>query len=553
MVPHLPAQAPDPRARQQQLDEARARLRYAWDQPPGIAMAAELPHGEGYPAGVVARGAALALATKANRAAGALARAVRREGETSLAGVLAPYRALFATVEAPPLAAVDPESARADAVFAWQRVAGASPLVIEGVDRLPDHFPVTQEAFAGAVGDGDTLDAARAEGRLYLASYALLDGIPAGTGEGARKHLEAPLSLFVHRSGAGLSPVAIQCAQRPGPGAPILTPRDGVAWQLARAAVQVADCTVQEIFFHLGRAHFLVEAFALATARQLAPAHPLSRLLGPHFEGTLAINHGARTQLCVPGGKLEALLAPTLEASLALARRGVESFRLDDALLPADLRRRRVDDPSRLGDYPYRDDGLLVWDAIAAFVSDYVALHYADDAAVAADPELCAWTTEIRAEDGGRVRGFPARLETRDALGSALAWLVFTVSAQHSALNYSQFEMMGYAPAMPAAGYAPSLGRDPAIDATLAWSRFLPPLALAAEQLDFFYEQSMVRVNQLGHYPAGHFHDARVAPLVERFAAALARAEETVAERNRARFMPYPWLLPSSIPASIHV
>jgi arachidonate 15-lipoxygenase len=554
MRPCLPAHDPDPRARAARLDEARERIRYVWDQPPGIAMAEEVPHGAGFPAGVVAESAMHTVGTKANRAAHKVLPSKGKD-DGSVASVLEPYRALFATLAVPPIAAIDPGSDRADAAFAWQRVAGANPLTIEGVDRLPDAFPVTAAHFAAAVGvggEGDTLDAARAEGRLYLASYALLDGIPAGTGEGAPKYLTAPLALFVVQPGRGLLPVAIQCAQTPGPAAPVLTPRDGAAWQMARAAVQIADLNLQETFFHLGRAHFLVEAFALATIRRLAPQHPIALLLGPHFEGTLAINDAARTKLCAPGGQVETLLAPTREASLGLALRGIQSFRLEDDLLPADLRRRRVDDPGRLADYPYRDDALLLWDALAAFVTGYVALAYADDAAVAGDAELLAWATEIHADDGGRVRGFPSRFETRDALASALGWLVFNASAHHAVVNYSQLDMMAYAPNMPAAGYAPPPAAGET-DAAAAWARLLPSLALAAEQLDFFYAQSLVRVNRIGHYRADHFHHERVTPLVERLASDLIRAEETIEARNRARFMPYPWLLPSRVSASIHI
>jgi arachidonate 15-lipoxygenase len=546
MLPSLPAQDPNPSERRARVDEARARLRYSWDQPPGIAMAEEVPRGEGYSPRMIAEVLKLTVATKLNRVA-------PRLPHPQAASRLASCRALFATIEAPPIAAVDPGGARADAAFAWQRVGGANPLVLEGVDCVPEHFPVSAETFAAAVHGDDTLDAARAEGRLYLADFRLLQGIAAGTGAGAQKYLAAPLALFVHRRGVGLAPAAIQCAQEPGPGAPILSPRDGVAWQMARAVVQVADCNLHELFFHLGRAHFLVEAFALASARTLAAAHPLSVLLGPHFEGTLAINDGARTKLCAPGGDLEKLLAPTLEGSLTLARRAIETFRLEDALLPADLRRRRVDDASRLADYPYRDDGRLVWEAIAAFVQGYVALYYPDDAAVASDTELLAWTAEIHGDDGGRVRGFPARIETATGLATALTWLIFTASAQHAALNYPQFDFMAHAPSMPAAGYAPAPERDPSLDAEAAWARMLPPEALAADQLDFFYQQSSVRENCLGRYPHHHFADPRARSLADRFAEQLASAEDVIAARNDHRFMPYPWLLPSNITASIHI
>ncbi len=553
MIPFLPADDPDPAARAAPLGAARARHRYTWDALPGIAMAAELPAGEGYSPQVVAKVAALGAAMKVNRAACALGRA-SPSGAAPTSSSLASCRALFATIEAPSLASIDPGSPRADAAFAWQRVGGANPLVLEAVARLPDAFPVSAADFAAAVGEGDSLDAARAEGRLYLASSGRLAGGPAGAGAGAPKYLTAPQALFVYLDGLGLAPVAIQCAMEPGLGAPILTPRDGVAWQMARAVVQVADCNLQEVFFHLGRAHFLVEAFALASARQLAAAHPLALLLAPHFEGTLAINDGARTKLCAPGGQLESLLGPTREASLALCRRAVETFRLDDALLEADLSRRGVADPARLGDYPYRDDGRLVWAALAVFVRDYLGLYYADDAAVGADVELRAWADELRSDDGGRVRGFPARAWTRSRPSPPPSpWLIFTASAQHAALNYPQFELMGYAPNMPAAGYAPAPVRDGERDAEAAWARMLPSPALAADQVDFFYQQSLVRENRLGAYPHGHFADPRVAPLVERLAARLAADEDTIAARDGDRFMSYPWLLPSNIPASIHI
>jgi arachidonate 15-lipoxygenase len=553
MMPLLPAQDTNPAGRAGQLEAERARLRYAWDQPPGIAMAEGVPHGQGYPPGVLAKVAELTAAMAVNRGAARLVEAARSLREGPAEGSLAACRALFATISAPGLADIGPGDPRADALFAWQRVAGANPVLLEGITQVPPHFPVDARAFAASAIDGDTLAAAAAEGRLYLADWRLLEGIPAGVGEGRSKYLSAPMALFVHRAGVGLAPVAIQCGQRPGAATPVLTPRDGVAWQMARVAAQVADCNLQEIYFHLGRAHFLVEAFAMATLRQLAAAHPLTALLSPHFEGTLAINDAARTKLCAPGGQLEELLAPTREASLALSLRALGDFRLEDALLPADLRGRRVDGGG-LADYPYRDDGRLIWAAIGAFVAGYVGLYYPDATAVSADPELAAWAAELSSQEGGRLGGFPARIETPAALIDALTFVIFTASAQHAAFNYTQYAFMGYAPNMPAAGYAPPPGGLPGdADPDRAWASVLPSPSLAEGQLEFFYQQSNVRNNRLGAYPRGHFDDPGVAPLLERFTGQLGEAERAIAARDAGRILSYPWLLPSNITASIHI
>jgi lipoxygenase len=45
----------------------------------------------------------------------------------------------------------------------------------------------------------------------------------------------------------------------------------------------------------------------------------------------------------------------------------------------------------RVKDYPFAEDGLLIWEALHKYFTAYVALYYADDAAVAADTWLQEW------------------------------------------------------------------------------------------------------------------------------------------------------------------
>ncbi len=107
--------------------------------------------------------------------------------------------------------------------------------------------------------------------------------------------MTAPLALFVStRAERVLLPVAIQCGQTPGDDTPIFTSADGWSWRMARTTVQVADAQVHQAVRHLAHPHLVMEPFRVASMRTLAPAHPLARLLRPHFDGTLYINQAAK-------------------------------------------------------------------------------------------------------------------------------------------------------------------------------------------------------------------------------------------------------------------
>src|SRR5690606_15770594 len=133
------------------------------------------------------------------------------------------------------------------------------------------------------------------------------------------------------------------------------------------------------IVTHFALCHQVMEAVILATHRELSERHPLFVLLSPHFRDTLMTNDIAKNHLYSPGGNMDRLQSPTLEASLGLARQQIDAFRLLESAPHEDARARGVDDLDRLPTYPARDDALLVWDAILAWVDGYVRLYYPTD------------------------------------------------------------------------------------------------------------------------------------------------------------------------------
>jgi arachidonate 15-lipoxygenase len=460
---------------------------------------------------------------------------------------LADYDAIFCTIDVPAIR----DTYQLDRSFARMRLAGPNPAMIERVPRPSAKLPITEAHYQVAMADPeDSLDLAGAEGRLFQLDYAGLDGLLEGTYPGYRKYMPAPIALFaVPRSGddRALRPVAIQTEQRSSATSPVLTPADGEAWSVAKNAVQVADGCYHEAVSHLARTHFLVEPFVIATKRQLSSRHPLHVLLEPHFEGTLYINDSAQSALIAPEGGVNKLLAPSIDAARLAAILGVQSYPFDEAGLERQLVARGVDDPEKIPDYPFRDDGRLIWAAIQAWVTRYVALYYTGDDHVAGDYELQAWAAELLSFEGGRVVGFgqDGGVKTRDYLIEVVTTLIFTASAQHAAVNFPQGSIMAYTPAQPLAAYAPSTPTATLLDV-------LPPLDQALAQTELGRSLGLAYYTQLGRYRKNTFRDPRVADPLAEFQAELERIEAVIVERNKHR-EPYTDLLPSKIPQSINI
>jgi arachidonate 15-lipoxygenase len=468
-------------------------------------------------------------------------------------GSLEDYRKLFVTLPLPWTADREGE----DETFAWMRVAGWNPLVIRRVAALDHGFPVTDAQLRSGTGDpGDGLALAGGEGRLFVTDYAALARVEHGNFPCGPKYSFAPKALFALPRGEGtrrLRPIAIQCGQDPR-SYPIFTPADGSAWQKAKLTVSVADFIHHEMISHLGRTHLLIGPFVMATRRRLPDRHPLSVLLRPHFEGTLAINEAAQSGLIARGAVVDKALAGTIEASRALTVATLAEPYFNAGALPDDLAARGVTSPDL--DYPYRDDALLVWRAIERWVEAYVELYYPGDDAVAADPDLRAWAAEIAAPDGGRVPGFGERgdgtIATVSYLRKALTMILFTASAQHAALNFPQAGLMTFTPAAPCAAYraAPLSVADGELSPYLD---MLAPLEMANVQVEFLTLLGGVMHTRLGQYPAGWTSDERVARPLRAFQEELATAGAAIEARNKQRLGPYPFLMPDQIPQSINI
>lgn len=512
-------------------------------------------------------------------------------------GQMSDFARMFQHLRVPDIAA----EMHLDSHFARRRVAGANPAWMTRVDqRLPDDFGVTAAHYRAAIGDGDSLEAALAEGRLYLSAYReLVDAEPgshpvpdkievdyakdpegwdaayaareaayASTGES--KVLAAPLALFaVPKGGRSLMPVAIQLFPNGTHGGrhAVFTPRDGTAWLGAKTSVQMADGCIHETIAHLGLTHLVQEAFCLALHNCLAPRHPLNRLLEPHFQGTLLINTAADASLVGGGGAVDVILGPSIGSSVKICAEARNAWDFNASMFPHDLERRGVADRDALPDYPYRDDGLLVWKALATWVRSYVSRYYLTDAAVQGDTELQAFVlqaSQYKATDargrlvGGGIKGIGEdgpRVLTRGYLVQMLTQIIWNGSAQHAAVNFPQGDQMIYPPAYPLymAGPGPTAVHG-FTDAD--YLRQMPHDDYARTQVNIAALLGGLHASKLGHYgrrgPAPQFSDRAVRDNLKVFQADLARVEEVIEDRNQHRPR-YDYLRPSLIPQSIDI
>jgi arachidonate 15-lipoxygenase len=412
------------------------------------------------------------------------------------------------------------------------------------------------------LGAGATFERAIAEQRLFVADYAALGEITADAtapGWQAGRKLIAPIALFVRTDrSANLEPVGIDL----GPNRTFLAQRERTAgnddrWAIAKMFVQSADYNYNQVVNHLAFTHLIEESICLAVYRRLAPQHPVTRLLARHFTALLAINQIGVFTLISKNGIIAHILEGGLGGSLQLIANAYRNWSFDDLDFPAQIARRGLGDPTFLPYYPYRDDGMLIWNLIGEYVEQYVALYYGNDDAVASDYELQGFAQQLGGLlDGGAggLTGFPAEIVSCAQLCTVLRRIIWTAGPQHAAVNYPQIDFATFVPNLPAATYAPPPEAGADVADLTAW---LPPQAETQTQVHTGYSLAGMHYDRFLRYRLCRADGSQA--LVDQFHARLVHdVRPVIVARNaeRARTpgqLTYPYFLPENIPNSTSV
>lgn len=368
-----------------------------------------------------------------------------------------------------------------DEEFARQTLAGINPYALQLVTEWPmkskldpdiygpPESAITREMVECEIKGYMTFDEAIKQKKLFVLDYHDLllpyvkkvRELPGTTLYGSR-------TLFFLNQDDTLRPLTIELTRPPMDGKPqwkdVYRPTwhasDVWLWRLAKAHVLAHDSGYHQLVSHWLRTHCCTEPYIIATNRQLSAMHPIYRLLHPHFRYTMEINALAREYLISAGGIIETSFSPG-KYSIELSAVAYDlQWRFDLQALPADLISRglAVEDPSAphglrltINDYPFANDGLLLWDILKNWVSDYVNHYYANASLVESDEELQAWWTEIRTVGHGDKKDEPwwPVLKTPEDLIHIITTIAWVTSGHHAAVNFGQYTYAGYFPSRP--------------------------------------------------------------------------------------------------------
>ncbi|KAK1696254.1 hypothetical protein QYE76_012951 [Lolium multiflorum] len=368
-----------------------------------------------------------------------------------------------------------------DEEFAREALAGINPYAIELVTEFPlkskldpavygpAESAITAELLETQMGHVMTVAEAIKSKRLFMLDFHDLF-IPYVHKIRALEHtsMYGSRTLFFLCDDGTLRLLAIELTRPASPSLPqwrqVFSPSTDTTkswlWRMAKAHVRAHDAGHHELVTHWLRTHCAVEPYIIAANRQLSEMHPIYRLLHPHFRYTMRINALARSALINGGGIIELTFSPQKYAMEISSVAYDKLWRFDMEALPADLVRRGMaeEDPTAehglkltIKDYPFANDGLLIWDAIKVWVQAYVSRYYPDAATVAGDAELQAFWNEVRTVGHGDKKDAPwwPELDTPESLAQTLTTIIWVAAAHHAAVNFGQYDFGGYFPNRP--------------------------------------------------------------------------------------------------------
>ncbi|XP_041925383.1 hydroperoxide isomerase ALOXE3-like isoform X1 [Alosa sapidissima] len=438
-----------------------------------------------------------------------------------------------------------------DEFFGFQLLNGANPMMIQCCKVLPKKFAVTEEMVTPFL--EDKLPVEIQSGNIFLCDYSRLAEVPPNVINMRLQYVPAPFCLLFKNKLNRLLPIAIQLQQEPGEKNPVFLPNDEEAWLLAKTHVRAADFIEHQFNFHLLRTHLLAEAYILATLRNLPSAHPIYKLLIPHMRFTLYANTLGREKLISEKGAISMYTSTGSTGMVEVMRRAMHALKYSSLCLPDDIIERGLD---KVPKYYYRDDGLLVWGALSKYVEAVIAVFYPSDMDVLVDEELQHWISDIYKHGflEKASTGIPNSFKSTKEVTKFITMVIFTMTAQHSALNNGNFDFGGWLPNSPNSlqSGAPQ-SKDDITEADLL--NTLPDINTSVWGMAGAWITSKKGADfvSLGQHSEKYFSEPEVLSLTDKLKEELKEISEKIKERNKEKKRPYTYLDPEKIENSITI
>ncbi|XP_047429796.1 hydroperoxide isomerase ALOXE3-like [Mugil cephalus] len=441
-----------------------------------------------------------------------------------------------------------------DEFFGYQYLNATNPNVIKRCLELPRNFPVMEEMVEPFLKRGSSLKKEMEKGNIFIRDQKIMDGIPTRKlKNGDPTYMTVGFCLFYMNPENKLMPIAIQLNQQPSDQNPIFLPSDlDTDWLLAKLFFKSSDVMEYEAVHHLMNTHFLAEVFAVATLRCFPVIHPLYKLLIPHFRYTLHINTVGRGSLFGPQGPLS-LSSLGYDGLMELMGRHLSEMSYSSLCLPENITARGLES---VPNFYYRDDGLKLWDIINRFVKSIVEYYYPSDNDVRQDTELQEWISEIFKHCflGNKQSGIPASFNTVKELIKFVTVVIFTVTAQHAAVNNGQYDFHSWTPNGSLLLHKP----PPTTKGQSTMETISETLPNVGETVTFvtmvwILADTYSDVVYLGAYAEERFDEPAPKQTIAKFQAELSHLSEAIAARNAKLGMPYTYLDPTQIENSVAI
>ncbi|XP_076736062.1 hydroperoxide isomerase ALOXE3-like isoform X1 [Maylandia zebra] len=439
-----------------------------------------------------------------------------------------------------------------DSLFGYQFLNGVNPMLIRCCKALPKNFPVTGD-MVSLHGRGSLADEMM-KGNIFLCDYKLLDGVQPNTINKKKQYLMAPLILLQKTPDNKLMPIAIQLKQKPAKDNPIFLPTDSeYDWLMAKIFVRSADFNFYEVSVHLLRTHLLAEVFTVSLLRNLPMVHPLYKLLMPHTRYTLQINVLARQLLISKTGVLTRYAASGGKGVITILQKSLSSLTYSSLCIPDDIAERGLKD---VPNFYYRDDGLKLWEIIFRFVKEILTSYYKTDAEVQKDSELQKWIQDIY-EHGFLSQastGIPQKFSTVDEMVKFVTMVIFTCSAQHSAVNSGQYDFGAWMPNSPVTLQLPPPTKKGKASEKSMIDTF-PNIQTTVHGMAVMWLLSKQSSDSifLGQYPEEHFTEEVPCQKIKDFQVELKRLSAEIKARNSVLDLPYTYLDPDVTENSVSI
>lgn len=275
-----------------------------------------------------------------------------------------------------------------DKDFALRTLQGPSPQTIRKIRKYDWILSkISDDLLIELTGIND-LDLIYTE--LYIVDYSIFEGLKTKN----NFQIGAPQALFFQDSNKEiLIPIAISITKEDNN---LYTPLDSTeAWTYAKLSFLQNEVLYMPLINHVVESHLWMDPVIISTDFYLPKQHPVYNLVYPHLKGNFAINKLAYLLLLKPKAFFDQFSQYSNSEICKLLKKGLEEFTINKKILPKDIELRGVEN---IKYYPYRDDALMIWEALSSYVENYLNLFYTTENEISKDEYLIKWKINIKHE-----------------------------------------------------------------------------------------------------------------------------------------------------------